>query len=1048
MAFIVSPHSLKTRITLASLLVFLAGMWSLSFYASQVLRRDMERMLGEQQLSTASYVATEINVQLEERIKTLEQIAQSIDINLQNNPAVLQRFLDERFVSRSTFNEGLRAYRKDGTVIAATPLITERIGRNYMDRDYLVGAIREGKTTIGRPVDSRALPAPVIVIATPVRDMNGQIIGALSGVTNLNQPNFLDRVSSSHYGKSGGYLLVDARNRLIITSTGRNRMLEPSPPLGAFPVIDRFLAGHQGSAVYVNPTGVEVLQSTATIPVAGWYVAASLSTDEAFAPIKDMQKHMLLATLLVTLLASGVIWWVMRRQLSPMIDTANTLARLAEGNERPQPLPITREDEIGHLVNGFNHLLKALGSREKALQKSEESFRDIFEKNRSVMLFISPDNGQIVAANQAAVNYFGYPRGRLESMNIGEINTLSPEILAEVRKKAIREQQDTFQFPYRLASGEVREVEIYLTPVERSGRPLLFSIVHDITQRKKAEDALRLSEDRYRATFEASLDAVSISRLSDGTYIEVNPAYLKVFGYERDEVVGHTSFDLRIWDDPQDRQNLVETLKRDSHCRNLQLCFRKKNGEEFWGLISAVLIDLDGAPHILFVIRDTTESKQAEERINRLAFYDHLTGQPNRWLMMDRLHLAMAGSARSNRYGALLLIDLDNFKALNDTLGHDTGDLLLKQVAQRLVACVRAEDTVARLGGDEFAVILASLSSVEREAASQAELVGEKIIAALNAPFKMNGGEHLCPPSIGANLFLGQQTDNDSLLKQTEIAMYRAKEEGGNTLRFFDSNMEAVILKRVSLEKDLREAIRLRKLTLHYQPQISAGQLKGAEALVRWQHPSLGMIPPADFIPLAEETGLILPLGNLVMECACQQIAAWACRPESEHLTIAVNVSAHQFRQTDFVEQVVRVLSRTNANPQRLKLELTESMLVSNVEEVIEKMFALKAKGVGFSLDDFGTGYSSLFYLKRLPIDQLKIDQSFVRDILIDPNDASIAKTIISLARSLGLGVIAEGVETEAQRDFLSSVGCHTYQGFFFSRPLPIEDFEKFAGQL
>ena len=442
---------------------------------------------------------------------------------------------------------------------------------------------------------------------------------------------------------------------------------------------------------------------------------------------------------------------------------------------------------------------------------------------------------------------------------------------------------------------------------------------------------------------------------------------------------------------------------------------------------------------------DITERKKAEARINELAFFDQLTGLPNRALLMDRLRQTMTNSSRNSKFGALLFIDLDNFKALNDTLGHDIGDQLLRQVAQRLTACVRAGDTVARLGGDEFVVILPSLSLSEVDAANQTEGVGEKILAALNQTYQLQGIAYRNTPSIGATLFQGDLGSIDDLLKQADLAMYKAKDAGRNALRFFDPDMELVVMKRAALESDLRAALQEKQFLLHFQAQIAGGRLTGAEVLVRWLHPQRGLVPPGEFIPLAEETGLILPLGRWVMETACRQLSAWAARPDMAYLTVAVNVSAHQFRQPDFVDQVLAILKDTGANPRLLKLELTESLLVSSLEEIIDKMFALKTKGVGFSLDDFGTGYSSLAYLKRLPLDQLKIDQSFVNDVLSDANDAAIAKTIIALGQSLGLGVIAEGVETKAQRDFLASNGCLAYQGYFFSRPLPIEGFEEFA---
>ncbi|MFA6310691.1 MAG: EAL domain-containing protein, partial [Sterolibacterium sp.] len=475
---------------------------------------------------------------------------------------------------------------------------------------------------------------------------------------------------------------------------------------------------------------------------------------------------------------------------------------------------------------------------------------------------------------------------------------------------------------------------------------------------------------------------------------------------------------------------------------------RRKDGSEY--IEHAVITPIrqaDGSiTHYVAVKEDITARKAAEDKINTLAFYDPLTGLPNRRLLLDRLQQALASSSRSKRSGALLFIDLDNFKTLNDTLGHDIGDLLLQQVGQRLATCVREGDSVARLGGDEFVVMLEDLSENTQEAATQAETVGGKILMTLNQHYQLGSYPHHSTPSIGVALFADQHETTDDLLKRADMAMYQAKAAGRNTLRFFDPEMQAVVTRRAALEADLREAVLQDQLLLYFQAQVvDAGRLTGAEALLRWRHPVRGLVSPAEFIPLAEDTGLILPLGHWVLQCACEQLAKWAGRPEMAHLTIAVNVSSRQFRLPSFVEEVLSILDRHGANPQLLKLELTESLLVENIEDVIAKMSALKAKGVGFSLDDFGTGYSSLSYLKRLPLDQLKIDQGFVRDILTDPNDAAIAKMVVALAGSMGLAVIAEGVEIEAQRDFLRHHGCHAYQGYLFGRPLPLAEFEEFA---
>uniref|UniRef100_Q47GC0 Diguanylate cyclase/phosphodiesterase with PAS/PAC sensor(S) n=1 Tax=Dechloromonas aromatica (strain RCB) TaxID=159087 RepID=Q47GC0_DECAR len=567
------------------------------------------------------------------------------------------------------------------------------------------------------------------------------------------------------------------------------------------------------------------------------------------------------------------------------------------------------------------------------------------------------------------------------------------------------------------------------------------SIYTDITDRKQSEEQLRIAA----AAFESQTCMI----ITDANRViqRVNRAFIETTGYSAEEAVGQTPRLLQSGRHGADfYREMWETIHRTGAWQG-EIWGRRKNGEVYpkWLSISAVVGTNGRVSHYIGTHNDITERKKAEERINALAFFDQLTGLPNRTLLLDRLKQTILSSGRSDSHGALLFIDLDNFKTLNDTLGHDVGDQLLKQVALRLTHCVRDGDTVARLGGDEFVVVLANLNTNDKEAAQDTETVAEKILATLNQTYQLGHVTHHSSASIGATLFKGPLIPIDDLMKQADLSMYKAKAAGRNAVRFFDPSMEIAVKVRAEMEDDLLRALAEKQFLLHYQAQMVGERLTGAEVLLRWQHPQRGMVSPAEFIPLAEETGLILPLGHWVLETACTQLAQWAGRPEVAHLTLAVNVSAHQFRQNDFVDQVLGVLEKTGANPQRLKLELTESLLVENVEDIIDKMAALKHRGVGFSLDDFGTGYSSLSYLKRLPLDHLKIDQSFVRDVLTDSNDASIARTIVALANSLGLGVIAEGVETEAQRDFLASSGCHTYQGYYFSRPLPIEDFESFT---
>ena len=443
------------------------------------------------------------------------------------------------------------------------------------------------------------------------------------------------------------------------------------------------------------------------------------------------------------------------------------------------------------------------------------------------------------------------------------------------------------------------------------------------------------------------------------------------------------------------------------------------------------------------IVQDISDRKQAEYIIENLAFYDSLTQLPNRQLLHDRLKQAIGASAQSSKNGALLFLDLDNFKILNDSHGHDAGDSLLRLVAKRLTHCLHEDDTVARLGGDEFVVLVEGLSPQDAIAATQAEIIGEKILTSLKQPYQLQEKEYQSSVSIGVVLFKGHHQSLEELLKRADIAMYQAKKAGRNTLRFFDPQMQEAVNSRVDMERELRKALENEQFQLFYQIQVDRFyHILGAETLIRWHHPERGYMPPAEFIPLAEETGLILPIGKWVIETACKQLKIWQQHPKTRDLTLSVNVSAKQFHQADFVNQLKEVVERHEINPLLLKIELTESFLLENIEDTIAIMNALNEIGIQFSLDDFGTGYSCLQYLKRLPLLQLKIDQSFVRDIVVDSSDSAIVTTIIAMAKSLELNVIAEGVETEQQLKLLLDKGCEHFQGYLFSKPIPIVQFD------
>ncbi|MBI5005797.1 MAG: PAS domain S-box protein [Nitrosomonadales bacterium] len=609
-----------------------------------------------------------------------------------------------------------------------------------------------------------------------------------------------------------------------------------------------------------------------------------------------------------------------------------------------------------------------------------------------------------------------------------------------------REQYDMVH-RLQFADGRIKWLREHCnTEFDGASRPLRsVGMVQDITEQRLAEEAMRVAA----AAFETQ-DAIVITD-AQSNIVRVNRAFTAITGYSAAEVIGRNprlmssgrhdkEFYAAMW------QQLLESGSWAG-----EIWDRRKNGEVYpkWLTITAVKDEYGETTQYVAIFSDITARKQAEEEIRNLAFYDALTQLPNRRLFQERFHSALLASARYEDYGAILFIDLDRFKMLNDTLGHDYGDMLLVEVAARIQACVREMDTVARMGGDEFVVLLEGVSDEREDASHKAGMVAEKIREALDRPYQLKEHEHYSSPSIGISLYHGADESMDALLKHADAAMYQAKNAGRNAVRFYDPNLQQDLETRATLENDLRRAIENRELHLYYQVQVDNDHHPvGVEALIRWIHPQRGLVSPARFIPIAEDSSLILEIGNWVLETACAQLAEWGKDERMAKLTLAINVSAHQFHLHDFVEQVAAALHRHHVEPSRLKLELTEGVVLNDLSDVVTKMLALKGLGVQLSLDDFGTGYSSLSYLKRLPLDQLKIDRSFIRDITVDPGDAGMVQSIIDMAKNFKQDVIAEGVETEAQLAFLKHHDCQAYQGFFFSKPLPEEELRAMMDKL
>ena len=593
--------------------------------------------------------------------------------------------------------------------------------------------------------------------------------------------------------------------------------------------------------------------------------------------------------------------------------------------------------------------------------------------------------------------------------------------------------------------------ELLLQNEEKEKRVAELVIANKELLFQNEEKEKRVAELRIAATVFESQEGMFVAD-ANSRILRVNIAFTRISGYSEEEVVGQTP---KLFSSGRQDKVFYEAMWDSINTTDAwegEIWNRRKSGAIYpEHLFITAVKDASGTlSNYVATLTDITMSKAASEKTNSLAYFDPLTQLPNRRLLLDRLSHALAANARSNQCAALLFLDLDHFKTINDTLGHDVGDLLLQQVATRLTDGVREGDTVSRFGGDEFVVLLENLSKQSIKAAAQAKEVAKHIIFELTQPYQLDTHTYHSTSSIGATVFSGHEivlsgheSASEELLKQADIAMYQSKAAGRNTLRFFNQTMQEAITVRADMENELHKAIADNQFQLHYQIQVSSsGQALGAEALIRWQHPERGQVSPFNFIPLAEETGLILPIGQWVLDTACAQLKIWQQNPLTQNLVLAVNISAEQFHQEDFAEQVKATLQRHVVNPARLKLELTESMLVENISDIIIKMNTLSKVGVFFSLDDFGTGYSSLQYLKELPLNQLKIDQSFVHDLVKDARDRTIIRTIITMSDSLDINVIAEGVETVEQRQYLLDNGCTHYQGYLFSKPVPIDEFE------
>ena len=1036
-------HSLKTRVTLVTLTIFIVSIWAMAFYASRILRDDMQTMLGEQQFSTVTGIAQEIDGRLSDRMHALETIAKDVTPAILGNKTTLQTLLEQRPLLQLLFNGGVFITRTDGIAIADVPVSAGRIGTNYIDRESVSIPLKEGKTVIGRPAMGKKLGTPIFSITAPIFDSRGQVNGTIVGTINLGKPNFLDQVTQTRYGKSGGYLLFAPQHRLIVTASDKTRVMQPAPAPGRNAMHDRYIQGYEGFGTAVSSLGVEELSAAKGIPSAGWFIVATLPVKEAFAPIDSMMQRLFVGAFIFMLLAGALMWWLisrmLRQQFAPMLAASRAIADRSNADHPIQALPVSLDDEIGELIGGFNTLLENYAQREQLL-KASEAFKGVVLNSMDAEIAVvdhtgvirivnqrwleftsnnSPESGKPNAHTGVGADYLGVcPVGSgadihdaldvrkglqsvltrdLSSFNLeyccdspnqrrwfsmtvmplgqdpnggavithsditrrkqaenalrrgqimmertenmarlasfewdvdANIVTWSPEMFrifgrdpalgipnlqGQAELYTPKSAQELFAAVDRAVSdGILYELELMTVQPDGERRPCfvlgfperdaggrvirLGGLVQDITQRKQAEAKLQLAAN----VFSHAREGIIITDV-EGTIININEAFTRITGYGREEVLGNNPSILK-----SDRQDTAfyEAMWRDlidqGHWSG-EIWSRHKDGEVRAELLAISSVrDAEGAvQQYVGLFSDISAIKEHQRQLEHIAHFDALTNLPNRVLLADRLQQDMAQALRRRQQLAVVYLDLDGFKAINDQYGHDAGDQVLTTLAQRMKHALREGDSLARLGGDEFVAVLMDLEDL---AASRPLLT--RLLDACALPVRLGQLSLQVSASLGVTVYpQTQDITADQLLRQADHAMYQAKLAGKNRFQFFDATQDSSIRDHHESVERIRLALENHEFVLHYQPKVNmrSGQIIGSEALIRWQHPEKGLLAPALFLPVIEDHALAISVGEWVIDTALTQMEIWQAL--GLVFGVSVNIGARQMQQSYFVDR-------------------------------------------------------------------------------------------------------------------------------------------------
>lgn len=1029
--------SIKTKLTLTVSLLLAALLAVTTLVTVERFRAALVAEIFREQFAMLSSASEELDTRLATAHMVLVAAAQSFPREILEDPDRVQTLLDNRTDLHTLFDNHIFVFTPQGRIHVESPYAPQRRGKDLSFREYISNTRASGRPYISDPyISSQPHQHPVIMMTAPILAPDGRLLGILAGSLDLMRDNFLGKLAERKVGSSG-YFYLSTGGRIMVMHPDRKRIFKPFP-VGGNLAYDAAIGGFQGTRETVNTYGRQMYASFKRLRQKDWVLAVNYPVEEALAPLHNFQVQIFLVAILGMGLSAALVNLLMGRLLRPMLTLTRHMTNLPGMTGKSRMLPVASDDEAGRLTRSFNEMVETLDRQQSALEEKESLYRTVVRFAADFIFWREPDGRlRYVSDNAAQVtgrtpDAFYQDPGLLDAIVHPEDQ---PAWLAHISERRLSDDPSPMEFRICLPDGETRWVSHQCQPVvDETGRYLGIRGSHsDITARKQSEDRLRLAG----AVFEAAREAILVSD-AENRIVAVNPAFTLMTGYREDEVLGGNPRLLQSGVSPSDHYaDLWRCLIQHGYWQG-ELTNRRKDGGEYHVLaaISAVKDEQGRVTHYVGIESDITAMKHAEDRIEHLAYHDALTGLPNRALLMERAGLALALAQRRRENAAVLFLDLDRFKDVNDSLGHATGDALLMEAGRRLAGLVREADTVSRLGGDEFVLLLHGVGQ------TGATEVADKVLAALREPYTLEGHSLSLSTSIGIAIYPQDGSDMGELLKNADTALYRAKQEGRNTSVFYDREMNVATFEKLLLESELKHAIETGELVAFYQPKIRMADncLVGAEALVRWIHPQHGLIAPGRFIPVAETSNLINAVCRRVLGDVGRQLAEWR-RQGLPTVKVAVNLSPRDFRDPDLPRFLSEQLTGHGLSADDLELELTESTLLEAGPQVLDNLLAIERLGLGLAIDDFGTGYSSLGYLRRLPISVLKIDQSFVRDLVGNADDRTLAGSIIALGNSLSLGVVAEGVENAAQRDILLELGCQVAQGYFYSPPVPAEEF-------